>query len=131
MVRFQVGGSTDSSLRRLLQGHGQPTAQGHAPERLSLFAPTDPDETVKGFAEVDDRRHAVGSAPFGIIQATLNGCCAGFILEPREPGEGVKTEPSVSLHADVPRDAASARWSPSPTLGALAIRIRALIAALA
>jgi hypothetical protein len=70
-------------------------------------------------------------APFPIIQATLNGCCPGFILEPREPGEGIKTEPSVSLHADAPRDAASARWSPSPTLGALAIRIRGLIAALA
>ena len=82
-------------------------------------------------AEVDDRRHAVGLAAFGIIQATLDGCCcAGFILEPREPGKGVKTEPSVSLHADVPRDAASRRRSPSPILGALAIRTRALIAAL-
>jgi hypothetical protein len=118
-------------MRCLLHGHGQPTAQGHTPERLGRFAPTDPDESVKCFAEVDDRRHALGLAPFGIIQAPLNGCCAGFILEPREPGEGIKTEPSVSLHADVPRYGRSARWYPSPTLGALAIRIRAVIAALA
>jgi hypothetical protein len=63
MVRFQVGGSTDSSLRRLLHAHGQPPAQGHAPERLSLFPPTDPDETVKGFAKASRQNLAFRFTP--------------------------------------------------------------------
>src|SRR6185503_1243843 len=39
------------------------------------------------------RGDTVSLAALGVVQATLNVGCAGFILEPCEPGERIKTEP--------------------------------------
>jgi hypothetical protein len=106
-------------------------AQCHTPERFGLFASVHAHQTVEGLAEINDRRDTIGLAAFGVIQATLNGCRAGFILEPCEPSKRIKAEPIVLPHADVPGGAASTRRSPSPIRGVLAIRIAPLMAALA